>query len=205
MNYLLHLLSDEHGPAARRLGNVLGDFARGPLRGNLPAAVEEGVRLHRHLDSAADGLPCMRECRRLLPSRWRRVASVLLDLWFDHLLLVHWERFRPGSPEEWLHGQSTELLKVRVPLPASMEGARRRLFSDGGARLLRYREAETMRHVLGQVSGRLRGGHFRLEEAMPDLMEVSAALTDGLGELLPFLCNEAERWIRSRDSVPPAL
>mgnify|MGYP003629303282 FL=1 len=36
------------------IGGLLGDFVKGPLRGNYPATWEVGIRLHRRIDALTD-------------------------------------------------------------------------------------------------------------------------------------------------------
>ncbi|KKM01805.1 hypothetical protein LCGC14_1790730, partial [marine sediment metagenome] len=49
MNYLAHIyLSGDHPEVM--VGGLLGDFVKGPLRGQLPRAIEEGIALHRKID-----------------------------------------------------------------------------------------------------------------------------------------------------------
>lgn len=100
MNFLAHILLA--GPApADRLGAILGDFVKGPLPCGLPADVAEGVRLHRAIDSYADTHPAFRRSRgRMSPER-RRYSGIMVDLFYDHFLAVHWGRYHPQPLEEF--------------------------------------------------------------------------------------------------------
>jgi acyl carrier protein phosphodiesterase len=53
MNYLAHLHLGGQEPDAL-LGSLYGDFVKGPLRGQWPAKVEAGIRLHRRIDAFTD-------------------------------------------------------------------------------------------------------------------------------------------------------
>lgn len=96
MNYLAHALLAA-SPAELRLGGLIGDFVKGPLdaaaHAGLPAAVRAGVALHRRIDSFADAHPAFRRSRARVGALRRRYAGVMVDVFYDHLLAVHWARF----------------------------------------------------------------------------------------------------------------
>ncbi|HRP26246.1 acyl carrier protein phosphodiesterase [Thauera sp.] len=93
MNYLAHAFLA--GPiAADRVGGVAGDFVKGlldPLPHALGPALAEGVRLHRRIDSFADTHPAFRRSRSRVSAARRRVAGIMVDLFYDHFLARHWE------------------------------------------------------------------------------------------------------------------
>lgn len=97
MNFLAHAWLA--GPdEALRLGGLLGDFVKGPLPGTLPEAVARGVRLHRAIDSFADAHPAFQASRlRVSPAR-RRVAGVMVDMFYDHFLARYWLEYHPAEP-----------------------------------------------------------------------------------------------------------
>ena len=92
MNFLAHfqLAWPDKGLVA---GGLEGDYYKGPLRGDLPAAVERGVILHRAIDAFTDSHPVISQLRRDFPQGLRRYAGILIDLSFDHYLSVHWTNY----------------------------------------------------------------------------------------------------------------
>lgn len=93
MNYLAHLVLAGDDPADR-LGGLAGDFVKGVLPGSLPADLAAGVRLHRAIDQYADAHPAFRQSRERVSSLRRRYAGVMVDMFYDHFLAVHWARYR---------------------------------------------------------------------------------------------------------------
>lgn len=97
MDYLAHALLAA-SPPEPRLGGLIGDFVKGPLTGaacaRLPAEVLAGVALHRRIDSHADAHPAFMRSRARVGALRRRYAGVMVDMFHDHLLAVHWPRFR---------------------------------------------------------------------------------------------------------------
>ena len=96
MNLLAHLhLADE--TAESRLGNLLGDFVRGRPDDRYPEVIWEGIMLHRKVDAFTDRHPHWKRSRsRLTPPRVR-FAGIIVDVFYDHFLTRHWERFNGGK------------------------------------------------------------------------------------------------------------
>jgi acyl carrier protein phosphodiesterase len=119
VNYLAHFLLAQPRPGWV-VGALLGDFHKGPLRGELPEELEQGVFLHRRIDSCSDQLPRLQRYRLGLPATWRRFSGAVLDLLFDQQLARKWSSFHDEPLEhfaitvdevlaahpQWLYGAS---------------------------------------------------------------------------------------------------
>lgn len=83
------------------LGNLLGDFVKGRAELVEPAAFRLGVRLHRELDGFTDAHPAVKHSKSLIPAERRRVAGILIDIFYDHFFVEgvdfawHRERLEP--------------------------------------------------------------------------------------------------------------
>lgn len=96
MNFLAHtLLGFENTDLIT--GQVCGDFVRGSALAHLPAGVEVGIRLHRHLDVFTDSHPVLQAARAELKSVPFRFSGIVIDVLFDHFLARQWSRFSPLS------------------------------------------------------------------------------------------------------------
>ena len=92
MNYLAHIHL-AHTTKTSLVGNFLGDFVKGSDLTHLPRDIQKGVRLHRSIDSFTDSHNCVEALRNTFPRSIRRMSGVVIDLYFDHLLSVHWEHY----------------------------------------------------------------------------------------------------------------
>jgi len=118
MNFLAHLAlagtSDDS-----RIGNLLGDFEKGTphsLRERLPSRIVDGIMMHRHLDRFTDDHPAFRQARSLLSKEQRRFAGISVDIFFDHFLFLHWNRYYPGSALQFATDMETLLFTHRNSL-----------------------------------------------------------------------------------------
>ena len=88
MNFLAHILLSG-SRSDMQIGGFLGDFVKGPLRGEFPPEIEAGIQLHRSIDAHTDSLPALQALRALLPLEWRRYNGILSDVLYDHFLARH--------------------------------------------------------------------------------------------------------------------
>jgi len=116
VNYLAHIYLSGSDPDIQ-VGGLLGDFVKGPLRGERPARIEDGIRLHRRIDSTTDSHPEFRASLVTLPSPWRRFGGILLDVYFDHLLASRWEEFHPLPLDVFCSGFYQHLRRYDNLLP----------------------------------------------------------------------------------------
>lgn len=101
MNFLCHLYLSDNDPELQ-VGNLMGDFVKGPLAGRFPAGIERGLRLHRWIDSAANRDRSFLESRERLDPCFGLYRGVLVDLFYDHFLATGWQTYHPLPFEEFL-------------------------------------------------------------------------------------------------------
>ena len=83
---------------------MLGDFVKGLLPAGLPPALAAGVALHRAIDSYADRHPAFIASRARISATRRRVAGVLVDLFYDHLLARDWADYATVTLDDYCAG-----------------------------------------------------------------------------------------------------
>jgi len=130
LNYLAHIHL-AHVSQTSLMGNFLGDFVKGSNLQHLPGAVQHGVRLHRKIDSYTDHHPVVSAMRKKFPADLRRISGVIIDIYFDHLLSVHWQNFT-AQPKQQVLTEFYQQLKAE-PLKHSQH------FASVRAGLLKHR------------------------------------------------------------------
>ncbi|WP_291720482.1 ACP phosphodiesterase [Bernardetia sp.] len=92
MNFLAHFfLSNEIENII--VGNFLGDFVRGKQYKNYPNEVAKGILLHRQIDTFTDKHPVVLQTNQRLHKSFRKYAPVITDIYYDHFLGVHFNKY----------------------------------------------------------------------------------------------------------------
>lgn len=101
MNYLAHLHIATHCNS-QLMGNLMADFVRGKPDNKFLPQTTKAIYLHRFVDGYIDGLDTIKPCRALFPRHLYRFSAIALDMFWDHALVVHWNRFNGQPFEEFL-------------------------------------------------------------------------------------------------------
>ncbi len=96
MNFLAHLfLSGKNEELL--VGNLLEDFVVGriehPRNAGFNQEVKDGILLHRLIDSFTDTHSAVSACKSVLYEKYHKYAAVLIDIFFDHYLAIHWSDY----------------------------------------------------------------------------------------------------------------
>ena len=98
MNFLAHLFLAEANPESR-MGNLLGDFVTGnPWDDRFEPVIWKGIMERRHIDVFTDAHLAWKKSRNLLDPNLRRFAGIVIDIFYDHYLTLHWEKYSPEQP-----------------------------------------------------------------------------------------------------------
>ncbi|MBA4743080.1 MAG: DUF479 domain-containing protein [Azoarcus sp.] len=152
MNFLAHAWLAGDSPADR-LGGLIGDFVKGPLPAGLPADVAEGVRLHRAIDTFADSHPAFIASRARVPASRRRVAGILVDMFYDHFLARHWREFHDWPLEDFTAGTYRLMADHGAILPPRLATLLPAMAGDDW--FASYRDAESVAYALDRMARRL--------------------------------------------------
>ncbi len=88
MNYLAHsILSFTDG---QLVGNMIADFIKNNERGNFPLEIQEGIKLHRFIDSFTDSHPAVSEAKKIFSPLVRLYSGAFVDVAFDYFVAHHY-------------------------------------------------------------------------------------------------------------------
>ncbi|WP_423824091.1 ACP phosphodiesterase [Salinisphaera sp. SPP-AMP-43] len=184
MNLLAHLwLADRS--ATSPAGQILGDIVKGRLAENetrFSAAIDQGIRLHRRIDSHCDDHWIHRDLRRRFEPPLRRYAGIIVDIGLDHALARRWADFSE-EPLSAFARRAGNLIEAEWPenAPDSAPDA------VGLSRLITgYAEPVGIERALRSVGHRLRRRN-PLADSLPALLREYHAFERGLPTLLAAL------------------
>ncbi len=189
MNHFAHLVLAQP-TLESTVGNLLGDFARGVDLDALPSAVRAGLDNHRAVDRFTDAHPRVQSLKRAFSSRRRRFAGIALDIYFDHLLINHWERFEQRDLDSTIADFYRRMRHGRELMPGeNMRRATRRMveYDWFGS----YRDPDAIAESLDRVAGRIRFAN-RFAGAIEELQRNHDSIRDGFFEFYPELRRHVE-------------
>jgi acyl carrier protein phosphodiesterase len=151
LNFLAHI----HLSGTNRkilLGNFIGDFVKGKQFQGYPPEVARGIRLHRSIDTYTDAHPITARSRKRLHPTFGKYAGVVVDMFYDHLLAVHWGRYHQ-EPLPLFSNQTYQRLLLQQP--AMPPRARRTLhYMVAQNWLENYQEASGLGRALTGIDAR---------------------------------------------------
>lgn len=184
MNHFAHLALAQP-TVESTVGNLLGDFARGVDLQNLPADILAGLHNHRAVDRFTDAHPLVSDLRNLFSPPRRRFAGIALDIYFDHLLIVHWSRFDQRDVETVIGEFYVRMRAGQELMPgADMRRVTQRMIEYDwfGS----YRNLENIAESLDRVACRIRFAN-RFDNAIEDLAANQETIEAGFLEFYPDL------------------
>lgn len=203
MNFLAHLYLSENTPEAMA-GNLLADFIKGPDVQTLSAAIQAGIHHHRRVDAFTDRHPMVQRSISRVSAQWGWFSGILIDVYYDHILAVHWERYSPTPLRVFADHAYAAILSITDHVP---EGVRMYAFRMIEAdRLVRYRELSGVQEALYRLSlriaERIPQRALPLDHALPDLLAATPALTEDFHAFFPTLCAHAGPHLAGRETLP---
>ena len=154
MNYLAHLAlsnyNDEH-----LIGNFLTDLMHRSEFEKFSPAIYQGHIMHQSIDSFTDSHALVLQAKALMGKKSRRYAGILLDMYFDHLLVKNWSSYYDDDLDDFINYAYDVLLRFEDSFPE-----RAKLFSQ------RVRSFDLFRTYAYEdgIKGALKGVDKRLKK-----------------------------------------
>jgi acyl carrier protein phosphodiesterase len=181
LNYLAHLFLAGNS-AESLIGNLAGDFVKGPIGDRFTPAIADGIRNHRKVDAFTDSHPAVAAFRRVLVPEHGHYARVIADVFFDHFLATRWDDYS----EEPLDAFLTRVFATIDPhaglLPERLARVYPRMRDEGWLRS--YGQLEGIHTALYHLSFRL-SRRPRLETATRHLIDSREILEPLFAEFFP--------------------
>ncbi len=171
------------------VGGLLGDFVKGPLRGELPVKIEAGIKLHRKIDVFTDKLPEVSQAIARIEPPYRRFGGILVDICYDHLLATNWANFHTQSLESYCQDFYQILPEYHAYLPP-----RAKRFCELAPKehwLESYVQMDNLEHILERVGQRFRSP-VPLDKAFPQLLRDYSLLDAEFSKIFPQIIEFAD-------------
>ena len=165
MNYLAHLYL-ANDSAELMIGSILGDFVKGTLKDQYPNQIQQGIELHRKIDTYTDAHAMSRASRQLYSPKQRRFAGIIVDLCYDHFLYRHWSTYANTALDPFI-SNAYDILKTHQSMfPQRLQAMIPLMIRDDW--LGSYRDLNGVEQALGRLSKRVTNGD-RLPGAIDEI------------------------------------
>ena len=184
MNYLAHIYLASHSDEAM-LGALLGDFVKPHSGEQFSAEIEADIVTHRKVDSFTDSHPLVLNAKSLFAGPRRRYAGILLDVFYDHLLALHWARYSDVPLDTFIARFYAALTRRADILPANLARAAPYMIEQDW--LGSYLHYEGVEIAIRRISTRLSKNGDLLRDGLADLKANYGPIETGCHAFFPDL------------------
>ena len=173
------------------VGNFIADSISNRDIPALPASIQDGILLHRKIDSYTDAHPKVREGTKLLHAKHRKYAPVLIDVYFDFFLSRHWDKFADVPKQDFCQSAYKTLKENIEWMPPGLKRSLPLMIADNW--LMNYGTREGLEFTFERMSRRVSRPQL-VEGATATLFENEAALEtiflDFFPDIVQYVANE---------------
>ena len=167
MNFLSHLYlaGDSEGLI---IGNYIADSVKGNALLDYTSEIQKGIILHRKIDTFTDSHPIVEQSKQRLREKYKKYASVIVDIYYDHYLAINWNTYSDVSLRKFTQNMYKVILNNQAVLPTkSVHFTKYMLQHDI---LFAYSKLEGIEKVLSGMASRT-SFQSNMEHAFHDLKE----------------------------------
>lgn len=154
MNFLAHLYLSEDNPNIM-IGNFIADHIKGNNYENFSKEIQQGIFLHREIDTFTDAHPIVRKSKRRLHERYGHYDGVIIDIFYDYFLAKNWIKYSTISLEEYTKKVYLFFTKKAEELPVKSQQFI--VYMTQYNILYNYQFIEGIQKVLNGVNQRTKG------------------------------------------------
>lgn len=165
MNFLGHIYltgSDKE----LLLGNFMADSIKGKSYLEYPENIQNGILLHRFIDSYTDDHPAFRNSTAKLHADFSHYSGVLVDVFYDHFLAKNWQTFHPTPLDEFAQEFYTYMQERYDLLTPAMQYMFPYMKNSNW--FMRYTTIEGIEKTLTEMGNRI-GREYQLEKSVVNL------------------------------------
>lgn len=190
MNFLAHLYLSDHKEHLL-VGNFLADFLKNKEVAKLPRPIQEGIRLHRKIDSFTDKHPEVRNSVRRLRPVHGKFSPVVLDICFDYILVKNWERYSEVPLAEFTEGVYRVLEKNFSLMPPFLQERLPRMIADDW--LVKYGTEKGLEFTFSRMKLRTKFPRF-FDHAVESLLKDYQLYEDDFNLFFPDIIEAVKDW-----------
>ncbi len=166
MNFLAHLYLSGNNHNLM-VGNFMADAIKGNSYLQFDIEIQQGIILHRAIDTFTDQHPIVKQSKRRLNLRYNHFKGIIIDVFYDHFLAKNWSKFSEIPLEIYVSEVYKILRKSSKIYPSKIN--RMLYFMIYENWLLSYQHTKEINKVLTRMNHRTKHQSY-MELATEDLL-----------------------------------
>ncbi len=183
MNFLSHLYLAGNSDGLI-IGNFIADSVKGSDFNSFSKEIQQGILLHRKIDTFTDAHPVVEQSKQRLREKYRKYAGVIVDIYYDHYLAIDWNTYSPVSLEVFTESIYTLAQNNQAILPVKSVQFTRYMLEHNI--LYGYSKLEGIERVLKGMARRTTF-ESNMEHAIHDLREHFSLFENEFKQFFPEL------------------
>jgi acyl carrier protein phosphodiesterase len=183
MNFLSHLYLAGNSDGLI-IGNFIADSVKGSDFNTFSKEIQQGILLHRKIDTFTDAHPVVEQSKQRLREKYRKYAGVIVDIYYDHYLAIDWNTYSPVSLEVFTESIYTLVQNNQAILPVKSVQFTRYMLEHNI--LYGYSKLEGIERVLKGMARRTTF-ESNMEHAIHDLREHFSLFENEFKQFFPEL------------------
>lgn len=168
MNFLAHLYLSNNNKNIM-IGNFIADHIRGNNYEGFSKEIQQGIFLHREIDTFTDAHPIVRKSKRRLHERYRHYDGVIVDIFYDYFLAKNWANYSKIPLKIYTQSVYDLFDKIKKDLPIKSQQFIKYMIEYDI--LYNYKFEEGIAKVLNGMNNRTKG-KSQMNLAIEDLKEL---------------------------------
>ncbi|MCH3883285.1 MULTISPECIES: ACP phosphodiesterase [Tenacibaculum] len=172
------------------IGNFIADHIRGNKYEMYSKEIQQGIFLHREIDTFTDAHPIVRKSKRRLHERYGHYDGVIIDIFYDHFLARNWDNYSTIPLEVYTQSVYNLFEKESDNLPEKSQQFIKYMIEYDI--LFNYKLEEGIQQVLNGMNSRTKG-KSQMNLAIEDLQLYNKELEEDFTiffEDLRNFCNQ---------------
>jgi acyl carrier protein phosphodiesterase len=170
MNFLAHLYLSRNNTNIM-IGNFIADHIQGNKYEGFSTEIQQGIFLHREIDTFTDAHEVVRKSKRRLHERYRHYDGVIIDIFYDYFLAKNWASYSEIPLELFTKSVSNLLDEIKLDLPIKSQQFINYMIEYNI--LFNYQYKEGIEKVLNGMNKRTKG-KSQMNLAIEDLHSLEA-------------------------------
>jgi acyl carrier protein phosphodiesterase len=187
MNWLAHILLSEPS-VENRLGNLLGDLAKGKEIEKLSYDLRRGIDRHYAIDKFTDSHTIVKNSKRRINKDYSRFAGVLIDIFYDHFLAKNWHLYSSSILSEFTTEIYNSFQNYQEEIPQSCRQIIQQMIEEDW--LTNYQHFGGVENALQRIEDRMKtrmGRQINLVNAMKILEQEYSNIEQDFCSFFPEL------------------